>query len=110
MNKLTRKETELIRELAKSLPKTFYEANDKVRMSGADIMKDKNIDVSKFEGKIKPEGLYLVNVPKKYPVNHSNRLMTAFENGGLKAVDDYARGVMDLVEAQLSNPHTKIEC
>lgn len=100
MHKLTRKERELIRQLANQLPKTFYEANEVHNMKGSAILADNAIDTSKFKGPIHPEKMYVVNVPTKHYVNHNNRLITAFESGGMVAVDEYCQGVLELIDNQ----------
>lgn len=100
MNKLSRKEMKLLKDLAATLPKTYYEASEVHRMKGSVILANKDIDVSKLKGPIKPDSIYEVNVPTKHLVNHNNRLVTAFHNGGLAAVEQYANEVMELVESQ----------
>lgn len=100
MNKLSRKEMKLLRKLADTLPKTYYEASEVHRMKGSEILANKEIDVSKIKGPIKPDGIYMVSVPTRHSVNHNNRLVTAFHNGGLAAVEQYANEVMELVDSQ----------
>ncbi len=100
MYKLTRKEMKILRNLGETLPKTFYMASEVHRMKGRDLLLDKNIDASKIKGGVKPDNIYEVKVPTKHLVNHNSRLLTAFESGGMAAVDEYCTGVMDLVELQ----------
>lgn len=94
MLKLTKKERKLIENLAKELPATQYTAN--IRMLGAEILQ-KGIP-SKFE--VDPKKHYGVAV--KYPTNHKNRLIKAYEGGGMEAVKKYCAEVQDLVIKQNS--------
>ena len=94
MLKLTKKERKLIENLAKELPATQYTAN--IRMLGAEILQ-KGIP-SKFP--VDPKKHYGVAV--KYPTNHKNRLIKAYEGGGMEAVKKYCAEVQDLFIKQNS--------
>ncbi len=102
MLKLTKKERKLLENLAKELPATQYTAN--IRMSGVEIL-EKNIP-SNYP--IDPKKFYGVAV--KYPTNHKNRLITAYESGGMEAVKRYCADVQDLVLKQTSpvNLHSQV--
>lgn len=97
MNKITRKEREILRKLANELPQTYYEANEKFILSGLEILKDPSIKTNNFNGPIIPNKKYEIARKVMKPVNHNNRLITAFESGGLEAVDKYCIEVHELV-------------
>lgn len=102
MKKISRKERELIKKLANNLPVTYYEAQEKALLKGIEILKDKNITKGDFQGQILPNKFYEVGRTVRRQVNHNNRLTTAFENGGLEAVDKYCVEVFELVEGSLT--------
>lgn len=94
MLKLTKKERDLLVKLAKELPSTQYTAN--IRMVGKEIL-EKGIP-SNYP--IDPKKYYGVAV--KYPTNHKNRVISAYQSGGMEAVKKYCAEVQELAEKQLT--------
>lgn len=97
MNKITRKDREILKRIANELPQTFYEAKEKFILSGIEILKNPDIKTNNFNGPIVPNKKYEIARKVMKPVNHHNRLITAYEGGGLDAVDKYCMEVHDLV-------------
>lgn len=110
MHKITRKEREILRKLANELPQTYYEANEKFILSGMEILKDPSIKTNNFNGPIIPNKKYEIARTVQKPVNHNNRLTTAFESGGLEAVDKYCLEVFDLVHGEKQVDNIVLQC
>ena len=100
MLRLTNSQRDKIKKLAKMLPATQYEANVNRMVIGAEIIA-KKIDTGKFKT-IDPKKRYAVAVKQLFPVNHEKRLVKAYENGGMEAVEDYCKEVQSLVVDSLS--------
>jgi hypothetical protein len=94
MLKITKQQRRLLENLAKELPETKYTAN--IRMPGHEVLQ-KNIPSKE---PVDPKKWYMVGV--KYPVNHKNRIINAYENGGMEAVRKYCHDVQDLALKQYS--------
>jgi hypothetical protein len=95
MLKPTKKEKKLLKNLAKELPETMYRANQSRLVSPEEMLRQR--------GEVIPAGT-LAQMTKSVmvPVNHERRMVKAYEQGGMEAVKEYVRGVMELVKNNLS--------
>lgn len=90
MLKPTKKELKLLKQMARELPPTFYMAN--ILKSGKEL-------AEKFPNqKFELDKMY--DYPVKYPTNHKNRIVKAYENGGMEAVKLYVKEVLDLIKKE----------
>lgn len=101
MLKVTKFQAKEFKKLAKVLPVVYYEVKEKRSMLGADIIKNKSIDQSRFKT-IDPDKKYLIETNVRYPVNHHNRITTAYQNAGMKAVEEYCQQTQELVLKNLT--------
>ncbi len=101
MLKLTKFQAKEFKKLAKILPTTYYEVKQKRTMIGKDIIDNPNINKSVF-GVVHPDQKYIVENSVRYPVNHNNRIINAYKNGGMKAVEEYCKLTQELVLQELT--------
>lgn len=92
MLKPTKKEQKMLVEMAKSLPPTWYQAN--IRKTGRELKE-------KFPNQ-EFELNRTYNYPVKYPTNHKNRILSAYKSGGMEAVNQYVKEVLELVKNENS--------
>lgn len=101
MLKLTKAERKKFKELAQALPQTFYKAYVGTKVTGEEILKTKK---TYGESKVVSGKSYVLSKEASFPVNHENRLIKAYESGGMQAVETYCREVQNLV----INAHTEV--
>ncbi len=86
--KRTKKITETLKAIAKTLPRQEYHYYDHLVESGDDLIKrGETHDGDHLP--ILPHKQYVKKVPIKNEVNHGNRLKSAYDSGGKEAVKKY---------------------
>jgi len=92
--------------LANKLPRTYYDANHKVIMTGAQVkarkddLPDEMLEkLHEFEDAKK----YVLIRPQSHVVNHRRRLVQVYSNGGIEAAKKYIDDMIELMETQ-NNP------
>ena len=107
MRKPTKQELKVIAQIAATLPATKYEAKQKTIMMGFELKKRPEL-IELIQGPIKDDQAYSVDANILLPVNHKKRIKRAFETGGMDAVNDYCKSVVDLSKGELSGQNTNV--
>lgn len=83
-----------IGQIAAKLPTSYYTANKKVLMKGADCI---GRGMTEHDGKpVDPNKKYWTVVEAYYPVNHHRRMIKAFEQNGNKGIAEYINGQREI--------------
>lgn len=102
-HKLTDKTKKELEYLAGQMPDMVYTVPHKSRMKGEDLLRNK---VDKVEGKtVFPGKVYFVTHNQQHPVNHKNRILSAFKSNGWDGVAAYVEKVSKSLKSQKGNRH-----
>lgn len=97
--KRTKYQTQKLREIAKGLPEDTYYVNEINTQQGADLIQ-RGITEDGEGHMIMPYKEYHQKLSKPMPVNHENRLKSAFDSNGFEGVKSY---LTKYVKTELSN-------